>query len=286
MAIDYDAHNWWDHFFQIRGSMVREITYRVLACVTWAAGVTLVHKTCMPLSISSSAHSLIGLAIGLLLVFRTNSSYDRFWEGRKLWGAIVNESRNLARLATVLLAREPVLLRRLLEWLVAFPWASMHYLRGAKSLGPNASLPTDEVAAVLAIQQVPLAVARKVTESINRAREQQVISDYLAGTLDASVQQLVACMGGCERIHRTPLPFSYVVHLRRVLILYCFTLPFALLKDFDWWTILATLIVSYTLYGIEEIGVEIEDPFGEDANDLPLDRICTTIEENVRSLAP
>ena len=95
---------------------------------------------------------------------------------------------------------------------------------------------------------------------------------------------LVDYLGACERIHRTPLPFAYVVHLRRALIVYCFTLPFALLAVFGWWTVLVTLILAYILYGIEEIGVEIEDPFAGDDNGLPLERYCARIEANLREI--
>jgi putative membrane protein len=101
-------------------------------------------------------------------------------------------------------------------------------------------------------------------------------------SLDQNVQLLIDYMGGCERIHKTPLPFAYVVHLRRALIAYCFTLPFALLDQFEWGTIAAVLLIAYTLFGIEEIGVQIEDPFGSDDNDLPLKDICSTIEANLR----
>jgi putative membrane protein len=95
---------------------------------------------------------------------------------------------------------------------------------------------------------------------------------------------LIDYIGACERIHKTPLPFAYVVHLRRALILYCITLPFALIESYGWSTVIDTLLIAYILFGIEEIGVEIEDPFGEDDNDLPLEKICATIEGNLLSV--
>jgi putative membrane protein len=104
--------------------------------------------------------------------------------------------------------------------------------------------------------------------------------------LDQNVQLLVDCIGACERIRNTPLPFAYVVHLRRALLLYCLTLPFALLEAFGYGTIAVSTAISYILFGIEEIGVEIEDPFGVDDNDLPLDAICRTIDRNLRALLP
>lgn len=283
--IDYDPHEWWVHFFDIKGSMVREIFNRVLSCVIWSAGVVCFDKFVYEVKIPELGHALIGVALGLLLVFRTNASYDRFWEGRKQWGSIVNESRNLGRAASVLLADAPDVFQRLMLWTIAFPWATMHQLRGTTGMGSVAdSLPPDEVQSVLKSNLPPLAIARRMSEQIAEARRRGVISDYVQMTLDQNVQLLIDYMGACERIHKTPLPFAYVVHLRRALILYCFTLPFALLGKFEFGAVVVTFVIAYTMFGIEEIGVEIEDPFGSDDNDLPLERICNTIEKNLREM--
>jgi ion channel-forming bestrophin family protein len=283
--IDYDAHDWGSHLFDVKGSMVREIVGRVLTCVAWSALVVWFHKFVEPVAIPSTVHSLVGVALGLLLVFRTNASYDRFWEGRRMWGAIVNETRNLARAARVFLKDDPALLGEVVRWTVAFAYATMHVLRGNADVGPVAALlPQDEVVAACGKPHVPLAVATRISHKLNEARDRGLISDYIQVALDQNVQLLIDYLGACERIHKTPLPFAYVVHLRRALILYCFTLPFALVEDFGWGTILDTLLVAYVFFGIEEIGVEIENPFGEDDNDLPLERICATIEQNLLAL--
>lgn len=105
--IYYDAHRWLDHFFDIKGSLVREIMGRVLLCTAWATAVVLFHTNVGSISIPSLVHTLVGLALGLLLVFRTNASYDRYWEGRKLWGSIVNETRNLIRASEAFLLNAP-----------------------------------------------------------------------------------------------------------------------------------------------------------------------------------
>lgn len=283
--IDYDAHRWMHHFFDIKGSMLREIIGRILLCVLWSVLVVGIHFYVEPLDISSTVHGLVGVALGLLLVFRTNASYDRFWEGRKQWGSIVNESRNLARASSVLLSREPALLASVVRWTVAWVHATMHHLRGQRGLGPVASaLPAQEVEAVLAAQHVPLEIARRISSLLAEARNKGLLSDYLLVSLDQNVQLLIDYMGACERIRRTPLPFAYVVHLRRALILYFLTLPFALVVPFGWLTLAAVLLVAYVFFGIEEIGVEIEDPFGQDDNDLPLEQICATIEGNLLAL--
>ena len=283
--IRYNPHRWLDHLFDVEGSMVREITGRVSFCAVWATAVVVVHKYVHPASISPLIHTLVGVAIGLLLVFRTNASYDRYWEGRRLWGAIVNECRNLGREACVLLAEAPALLGQALDWTAAFPYAVKQRLRHGEGLdaGPL-SLTPEAAAEVSGAEHVPLAVALRLTRVFDQARRQGLISDYLYGSLDGGVGRLIDALGACERIHTTPLPFVYVVHLRRALILYCCSLPFTLVEPFGWGAIVATVLVSYMFFGIEEIGVEIEDPFGGDSNDLPLDAYCERIEANMTQL--
>ncbi|MBK8254803.1 MAG: hypothetical protein IPK82_19350 [Polyangiaceae bacterium] len=283
--IDYDAHKWWDHLLDVKGSMVREILPGVVTVVVWSAGVVLIDRHLVRVGIPSTVHSLVGLALGLLLVFRTNASYDRFWEGRKQWGGMVNETRNLARSSLVLLRDAPDLHRKIVLWTIVWAYSAMCSLRGKRGLGPVASqLPDSERETVLAAQHVPLAISVRISTLLDEAKRRGVISDYQQMSLDQNVQLLIDYIGACERIHRTPLPFAYVVHLRRALVLYCFSLPFALIETFGWATLGLVFVLAYTFFGIEEIGVEIEDPFGEDDNDLPLERICATIEKNLIAL--
>jgi len=283
--IRYDPHKWLDHFFDIRGTMLREIIGRVALCVAWAAGVVAFHKHVHDVGIPSFLHTLMGVPLGLLLVFRTSSSYERFWEGRKLWGGIVNETRNLVRSASVHLREDPELLARLTHWTAAFAWASMHGLRGTSGLGPVVPARAGQaVKEALEAQHTPLAVAVNMTVCLREARDRGLITDIVLSSLDQNIQQLVDFLGGCERIRKTPMPFAYAVHLRRALVLFCFTLPFAMVEAFGWTTVLDVLLLSYTLFGIEEIGVEIEGPFGHDDNDLPLEEICETIQKNLYAL--
>lgn len=285
--VDYDPHNWIRHLLAVRGSMVREIFLRVLSCFLFTVAVTYVHLRHHPLDISDKPHAFIGVALGLLLVFRTNASYDRYWEGRKLWGSIVNTSRNLARRAAVQLRDEPELHDRLVRLLIGFPYVTMHGLRGERSLDAAAALlRPDEVAAVMQAEHGAVALARAMSEVLMQARRRGALSDVTHVAMEQDVADLISCLGGCERIVKTPLPFPYVVHLRRALVLYCFTLPFALVASFGWLAILATTLLAYTLFGIEEIGVEIENPFEHEENDLPLERICKTLEGNLRAFLP
>ncbi len=292
--IEYDSKRWTSHLFDIRNSMFHAIFGRILACVAWSVLVLLSHKYIEstyhiddPITIPITIHTLIGFALGTLLVFRTNTAYDRFWEGRKLWGGIVNESRNLARSVTVLFRSDPKLVRSTLFWTMAWPHAAMHGLRGRVSLGPAAvHLPEEEVAAAQASNHIAVYVAGRITAKLVEGRDKGLVSDVVFGSLDKNVQALIDYIGGCERIKNTPLPFAYMVHIRRALLLYCFTLPFAIVSTFGTGAIVATFLVAYIFFGIEEIGVEIENPFDGDENDIPLERICTTIDKNLTAMLP
>lgn len=285
--IQYDPHRWLDHFFDIRGSLVKEISGRVILCTSWSALVVYYHVNVTHIGIPSIIHTLTGLALGLLLVFRTNASYDRFWEGRKLWGGIVNETRNLVRSSSAFLESSPEMRQEISNWMLAFVYATMNSLRLVKGIGPVADkLDPEEVRKCLNSPHPGMFAAQKISSILQRAKSEGLITDYVQANIDQNVQLLVDYMGGCERIRKTPLPFAYVIHLRRALIIYCFTLPFALVDLFSttWVVVLDTLFLSYIYFGIEEIGVEIEDPFGDDENDLPLEDICLSITKTTEGM--
>lgn len=285
--IEYDSHQWYDHLLDIEGSMVREIILRVLLCVVWALIICLIDLHLLrpfggKLEIPEVSHILVGGVLGLLLVFRTNASYDRFWEGRRLWGSMVNDCRSLARAARIWCASDKEVVHELIEWTAAFPWTVMHRLRGTHGFAPMAlELDPAEVAVVTESAHPPLLVLRHLSRWWSIARDRKLISEMQLVNQEAMVQRLTDHLGGCERIQNTPIPYAYMVHLRRALIVYCFTLPFALLEKYGWLTLLIVAVISYVMFGIEEIGVEIENPFGEDENDLPLEQISTTITRNV-----
>jgi putative membrane protein len=283
--IDYNKRRWGRSLLVVRGTVTRRIIWRIAAVAAWSAAVVSFQHFVHPIGIPSTAHALVGLAVGLLLVFRTNSSYERFWEGRKMWGNILNDSRNLARAAAAYLDPSSPLLEPIVLWTASFSYGSLHSLRGAANLGPVAArLPADEVATIIGAQHVPSAIALRISRSIAEARAAGHLSDYVSMQLESTVQRLLDWLGGCERILKTPMPFAYVVHLRTALVIFSVTLPFALVDAFGWSSILYSTLIAFILLGIEEIGVEIENPFGTDANDLPLEQICRTIDQNLSAV--
>lgn len=284
--IDYDPHKWRTTFFAIKGSMIKVISLRSLFVTLGAIGLVVIDLYFVKFEVPNAAivHTMVGTSLGLLLVFRTNQSYDRWWEGRKLWGAMVNTCRNLARASSVHLAHDPDRLRRVLKLTQAFPAASTCILR--QQAWAPVNLEPDDVEAITSHNHMPTAIAQRITFHLAAERKAGHLPDIVFTQIDQNNQALVDIIGACERIHKTPLPFAYVVHLRRALVLYCATLPLALVASFGWATVPIVYGLTYVMLGIEEIGVEIEDPFEGDDNDLPLERITDGIHHSVASFLP
>ena len=282
--IDYPRQSWFPLLFATKGTVLPRVAVRMLLLTVIAAGLTaLAHEGIFKIDVAPLAHSLIGVALGLLLVFRTNASYDRYWEGRKQWGAIVNASRNLVRAAAAY-TRAP---GRVAELATVYPLAVKQHLRGDKSLDElRVHLPGREalVETLVAAPNPPVMLALQLTAWIEEQVRTQGLSPELARAMESYVAALLDAQGACERILRTPMPFAYVVHIRQLLILYLLSLPFVLVGPLGWSAPVAVAFIAFGLLGIEEIGVEIEDPFGTDPNDLPIEAICATIARDAQML--
>ncbi|MEZ4470860.1 MAG: bestrophin family ion channel [bacterium] len=276
--IDYPRGRWLPLTLALRGTVLP----RTLGWVAGLAAATLALRLYtqwagIELNVPPLAHSLIGVALGLLLVFRTNASYDRYWEGRKQWGGIVNASRNLARAASAYAAPAT----ELATLIPAFAVALKQHLRSDRDLS---ALPAPLAATLATSANPPTLLTREMTRWIAARVADGALDPQLARTLDASVTALVDHQGACERILKTPVPFAYVVHIRQLLLLYLLTLPFVLVQTLGALAPVAVAFIAMGLMGIEEIGVEIEEPFGTDPNDLPIEAMCATIERDVTAL--
>ncbi len=229
------------------------------------------------------------LVLGLLLVFRTNTAYERFWEGRKAWGHLVITTRNLAREIQVSVdapsPEDQAEKKRALNRLVSFAIATKCYLRQES--------PVDELTDLLAaadLVQIKLAdrppqlVTLWLSHYVQQQLQQQHITERQRSDINAGVNGLVEALSGCERIIKTPMPLSYGIYLKRLTLLYCLLLPLGLAGQIGWWTPGVIAVVSFVLLGVEEIGNEIEDPFGYDFNDLKLDDICNTLRQDIKNI--
>jgi putative membrane protein len=282
--IEYDGRAWLPILTRARGSVIPRLVPRVVATAALGiVAVLLLHRN--GFKIPSAAHTLVGVALGLLLVFRTNASYDRYWEGRRLLGLMVNRTRDLARQVGAYIedAEARAALSRLIP---AFYWVAAQTLRKDASLGHAGRLLTagEQTALVGTTYRAPV-VTRWIADRLRAEATAGRLSDVRLQMLDANLTSLNDALGGAERILRTPIPFAYAQHIKIFVVLFCFSAPFVLADVMGWATPVACGLLALALFGIDEIGVEIEDPFGDDPNDLPLDAIGAGIEKAVAELA-
>lgn len=263
---------------------------RVLICVVFGWMVSLLHARGWPLSLPILGTVVPSIVLGLLLVFRTNTAYERFWEGRKQWGALVNVVRNLARTVWVTVDESDPEDRAgkmaAVKLLPAFAIATKVHLR-------HESPEDSELAALLTPAQYqklqtmnspPLEIAFWVGDYLQSQYERKCIDAFQLTSLFERLDVMVDVLGACERILKTPIPLAYSIHLKQMISLYCLMLPFQIVAPLQGWTAPVTGLISFAILGIEAIGIEIENPFGRDPNDLPLDDICRTMVRNIDDL--
>jgi putative membrane protein len=241
-----------------------------------------------PVKISTAMHSLLGITLGLLLVFRTNTAYERWWEGRKLIGNLVNNSRNLAVKLDALLPREATEERQRMAALISgYCFALKEHLREGVDWQELQDLDEPLVAELKTLRHVPNRIAREIYSYFLAVKERFQLSAESLIVVDKQLESFTDIVGACERIKKTPLPISYAMHLKIFILIYVSTLPFGMMHELHYWTIAVSCLVFYAMVGIELIGEQIEDPFGRDENDIPMDGICANIQLNLYEiLAP
>lgn len=280
---------WFQVALQVKGSVILQVLPRSLFCGAFGLLITIAFVQGYPVSMPALASLIPNIVLGLLLVFRTNTAYDRFWEGRKAWGKLVNDTRNLARQIWVVISEKSERDRadkiEALHLLVAFSVAMKTHLR-QETLGSEIEtliLP-EHFIRLKGIQNPPLRVAFWIGDYLQHQYQRDRIKIHQLTEMQNLLNGLVDCLGACERILKTPMPVAYAIHLKQLLLLYCLSLPFQVVENLVWWTAPVVVLISFTLFGIEAIGIEIENPFGRDPNDLPLDAICETMLKNVQDL--
>lgn len=286
--IKYNPKNWFKLIFALHKSdtiriLWKEIIYiGVFTSIITFLIVTYGGEIIESLEKLITLYSLIGFVISLLLVFRTNTAYDRWWEGRKKWGALVNDTRNLAiKIETsVNLPESRDVLRRMIA---NFPFAMKEHLREQRKL-ELLELTDEERLLLTERQHIPIAIAQKITEETKSLRARGSLSeeDYL--TIDKNINALLDSLGACERIKNTPIPFSYSLFIKKFIFIYVTTIPLAFITVFGYYSVLIALFVFYVLVSMEVLAEEIEDPFGMDDNDLPTDELSDKIRANVNEI--
>lgn len=281
--------HWFKMLFVWNGSVLPALLPRLILLFLLSITVVYLHGTIFSFKVplNPAPLTLFGFVLALFLGFRNNVSFDRFWEGRKLWGALLNDTRSLARQATTLIDEAPNKQSTLnfVQLLISFTYALKHQLRDTDALEDLKGRLSDEQFKIIEPARFkPVMLIKLMAEWIREAKANKKIDSIQQIRFDENLDKLAEIVGGCERIKSTPLPYSYRVLLHRTVYLYCLLLPFGLVDSLQWLTPFIVVFIAYTFVAFEAIADEIEQPFGTEANDLALNAMCLTIESTLLEL--
>jgi ion channel-forming bestrophin family protein len=274
--------------FTLRGSIVPAIWKRVVGMMVLAVLVVLLEHRLPHTGVELGAVplTLMGLTLAIFLGFRNSVAYARWWEARTLWGELLVVLRNLARQTCSLPDGMPCEEQRQhVHRLIAYAHALRHQLRGSTP-GPDLArwLSPAEAAALAQSRNPPNALLGLIGESYAQLRRDGQLDSILLASIDAQITRMSYVLAGCERIQGTPIPFAYILMLHRTVYMYCLLLPFCLVGSVGWVTPLMVGVLSYTFFGLDALGDQIENPFDRLPNDLALDAMCRTIEISLGEL--
>jgi putative membrane protein len=281
----------WRETFTLDGAA----TLRVLPTVLvfgWIGTMIYLVQQATPqtdISIETGPHEILGAFLGVLLVVRTNAGYERWWEARKLWGGIVNQSRNLVQAALVYGPADPGWRGRVVRWTAAFAHAARARLRGRPDVPELAALlGPEEAARAAAARHVPNLIALRLAGLLQEGRDREGLDGFGQLSVERQRAGLIDHLGGCERIRSTPLAAVYSIAIHHFVFLYLATLPFALLhkfRDADWLTPVLTALGAYAVLTLDQIGLELQQPFSAASlGCLSLDDICSNLERDLFAL--
>jgi ion channel-forming bestrophin family protein len=223
-----------------------------------------------------------GAVLGLVLVFRTNSGHERWWEARKLWGGVVNQCRNLLIMALCYGPDDIKWRESIVKWVIVFPYSLKESLRNERNfMDINELLTEQEMSDLQSSQHMPIYVAKMIAILLEQALSQKGIDKFVFSEVEKHRSALIDYAGGCERILKTPMPLVYAIKARRFILIFLILLPFSLIERAGLLSAFIALLVAYPLLSLDRIGLELQNPFSiKNLSHLPLDLICDTIKAN------
>jgi ion channel-forming bestrophin family protein len=284
--IKYDNKNWFAFLFKIKGTLYKGMLWSMFTMGLLTSLLVWVHIEYGFFKIPSNTPMLgaVSLVVGMLLVFRMNTAYDRWWEGRKLIGQLMNTSRFLSMKVDAYVDDKDQ--KSYLEKLIiCYPYTMAEHLQN--STGYNKAiqyLPKHLMDDFISAVHKPSYIITLISKEFMKLNREQIFSNEQLLVLENCLSVFTDIVGACERIKNTPIPFAYAIHLKRIILLYCLMLPFTLINDLGYWSVLVVMLIFFVLVGIEIIGEEIEDPFGKDENDLPIVETADNIRKNIEYL--
>ena len=285
--VNYNPKNWLTLIFALHKSdtlrmLWKELTYMGIFTLFIAFLEINFFPEAVYLEKLISVYSLVGFVISLLLVFRTNTAYDRWWEGRRQWGSLVNDTRNLAvKLNSFLdVYDDKVYFNRLIG---NFVLAMKEHLRKGVQLD-ELNLTSQECQLLASSKHIPSTIVSWMYSKLESLKRSNQLSPENYLVLDKNLNGFLDACGACERIKNTPIPFSYSLFLKKFIFIYVVTLPLAFVGSFGYFASLIATFVFYVLVSMEVLAEEIEDPFGNDDNDLPTDTLTEKIQDVVGNI--
>lgn len=283
--INYNPKEWVSFIFHIhKADTFRKLWPLMLSIAAFSGIIAYIELNYLKLAETTyiknvgMMHNLLGFVISMLLVFRTNTSYDRWWEGRRLLGSLTNVSRNLAiKIKALNLSKDDLDFFK--YGIPKYAFALKEHLREKQYFGKDSFLIEIDGG-----KHIPNQVAVSLISRLYTLQNQGKISQEHLITLNADTGQLTDICGGCERIKNTPIPYSYSAFIKKFIFIYVLTLPIGWVFSLGYFVVPIVPFILYVLASLELIAEEIENPFGEDANDLPVDQICNNIEKHVNEI--
>jgi ion channel-forming bestrophin family protein len=289
--VKYNPQQWFSLIFHNYSKQVMKTLTPALAIMTVYSTLTVyvivdvfqLHESDFQPTIAM--HSLMGIVLGLFLVFRTNTAYDRWWEGRRLWGGLVNSARNFALKLNAYVSRENYEERDWFAKMVPnFVFAMKEHLRSGVQFDELEPMDDAFIEMLKKYKNRPNKLASMLYERVNTLYKNGTITPEHFLNLDKELKDFIDLIGACERIKNTPIPYSYMMYVKKFIVIYIATLPFGFVTASGYFTVPIVLIITFVLMSVELIAEEIEDPFGRDLNDLPMNELAVKIKDDVKEI--
>ncbi len=285
--IKYNPKTWFRHIVSINHSdTINKLWKELVALGLFTLGIAYLEINYIgnteKLKDLMQVYSLVGFVLSLLLVFRTNTAYDRWWEGRKKWGELVNNSRNLALKISVLTIDDQTknyFSRMISNYAIAM---KEHLREGV--ITEELDLTPDEIKEIESFEHKPNYIISMLYKKLDELKTNGQLSEENYIVIDVNLKSFSDIIGACERIKNTPIPYSYSMFFKKFIFIYVTTLPLAFVYSFGYYSSLVSIFVFYVLVSMEILAEEIEDPFGKDDNDLPTDSLSQKIKSNVQEI--
>jgi putative membrane protein len=290
--ITYNPKDWFTFIFKIH----KEDTFKELYKMMVFLGVYCLVITFLetqyfklpqdaPMKNVTLIHTLLGFVLSMLLVFRTNTAYDRWWEGRKLWGSLTNCSRNFAMKLDAILDENDIENRTYFARSISL---FAHLLKSHLSSEDTRIMISSNEFKDLNIpnraEHTPISCTNSIYQRLIALYRLKKMSDAELRIIENELKNFMEVCGGCERIKNTPIPFSYSLFIKKFIFFYIMTMPIGYCLTIGYWSVPLVVFVFYIIASLEVIAEEIEDPFNFDSNDIPTDVIANNIEIHIHSI--